>query len=47
MIKYRVNFYDNAGKLICWYTTSNKAEAESVAKTKLNQVKVSKVNVTA
>ena len=47
MFRYRINFYDNAGKLICWYTTSNKSEAESVAKTKLNEVKVSKINVTA
>jgi hypothetical protein len=25
---YRVMFYDLAGKLVCWYSTPNKLEAE-------------------
>ena len=27
---YRVRVYDLAGKLICWYTTKNKFEAERI-----------------
>ena len=28
---YRVRVYDLAGKLICWYSTANKAEAYKLA----------------
>ena len=27
---YRVQFFDTDGKLICWYTTKNKFEAERI-----------------
>lgn len=29
---YRVNFYDNDGDLMCWYSTDNKNEAYALAK---------------
>lgn len=28
---YRVQFFDTEGKLICWYTTGNRAEAYKLA----------------
>ena len=28
---YRVQFFDTDGKLICWYSTPNKSEAERYA----------------
>lgn len=28
---YRVMFYDLSGKLVCWYSTPNKFEAERYA----------------
>ena len=28
---YRVQFYDTEGKLICWYSTGNRAEAYKLA----------------
>jgi len=34
MYEYRVNFYNNADKekLLCWYRTNNRKEAEQLAK---------------
>ena len=41
---YRVQFFDTEGKLICWYTTGNKAEAYNLAtKSKKFYVEVEQV----
>lgn len=37
---YRVCFYDRSGKLLCWYSTPNKVNAEKMANTKYNTVTV-------
>jgi|DEB0MinimDraft_6_1074348.scaffolds.fasta_scaffold08734_4 hypothetical protein len=34
---YRVNFYDMAGKLVCWYSTPCKRSAESMMNTKFSR----------
>jgi hypothetical protein len=36
---YRVQFFDTNGKLICWYSTGNKAEAYKLAVTGKTSVK--------
>lgn len=38
MITYRVKFFDQDGKLICWLTTPRKHEAEAVAKSTVENV---------
>jgi len=41
---YRVQFFDTDGKLICWYSTANKAEAYKLAvKSKNFYVEVERV----
>jgi hypothetical protein len=38
---WRVNFYDNAMRLICYYNTANKREAEEMARGRMrNSTKV-------
>jgi hypothetical protein len=42
---YRVQFFDTDGKLICWYSTGNRAEAYNLAtKSKKFYVEVEQVN---
>ena len=37
---YRVTFFDKSGRLLCWYSTPNKKDAERMAKSKYDNVVV-------
>jgi len=38
MITYRVKFFDEKGKLICWLTTPRKNEADAIAASTMENV---------